>query len=592
MNKKGKNYFMYFLTSRNRRREKKRKEAEELRIWWMQHGMKPYSKPKVFFLTIWGLFLGLFESKSKTVKNNDLNLKKIKSQEMIKQDEDQLENIIKKVENIERQLQNSLKKQTLREYEEILTREKENVVQLQKKYQVLKPMKSDLTQNIIASLAVIKMAQVAATKTQKILEKTTEKKERLDFTVPVKINEKQLKDKIPSILVKKENIQNIKIEKVNTPNKKIISKISPKSSLKIEVLEVPINSKRNFTSLTEKQALEKLSKFEMGISNEQDLETLKELSVDLEKFLKEQKDENSYIEVIHRGTNIQEKLKEKIINLELTLYQQMLSSIDTIKSSNDKIILKKEAEILKNLVSKVDKRTNKVETRKQKKEENRKEPFIVKRKEEKNKDDSNFRSEEELDHILLMETYIYNNIKKQNKELKKFQRQMERLPFLSRKFHLIAGIKNFLGGTIRIAFSLFPLAYMKNKKIGFLTSAILVNNNIRTMRNAINMMSIPYIEYEKLAEMLRKGKDEIKMSKMVCYNSLEQLHFLREEFILKTQDKQNEEILLIIKQMSQLEKMIESRAIELDKNQEKISRMQIKNKQKVKKLENSYKKAS
>ncbi len=195
------------------------------------------------------------------------------------------------------------------------------------------------------------------------------------------------------------------------------------------------------------------------------------------------------------------------------------------------------------------------------------------------------RTEEDLSEILLMEVFILNHIKKQKKELKKFKKKILQLQDSQKQIGFIGGIKNFLNKTIKIAFSLFPLAIFKNKRIGLLTSAILVNNNIRNMRNAIGEVHLPYIEYQNVANKIRKSKSEAEHTRLICEDSLRQVSELKKEFLAVTNCQHTPEIDALLKEMNQLEKMIESRTREIKKVSKNLEKVEKQNKPKIKKLE-------
>lgn len=198
------------------------------------------------------------------------------------------------------------------------------------------------------------------------------------------------------------------------------------------------------------------------------------------------------------------------------------------------------------------------------------------------------RTEDDLAEIVLMEALILNNIKKQKKELKKFRKKIASLQVSQKSKGFMGGLQFFMNRTIKVVFSLFPLAMFKNKKIGLLTSAVLVNNNIRNMRNAIGKVNLPYIEYQNIASTIRKSEKETEHTKLVCEDSLRQVSELKKEFLEAMGYQNSPEIESLLKEMNQLEKMIESRTQELQKVSEDLKVAKTQNKHKIKKLEGIY----
>ncbi len=198
------------------------------------------------------------------------------------------------------------------------------------------------------------------------------------------------------------------------------------------------------------------------------------------------------------------------------------------------------------------------------------------------------RSENDLAEIVLMETLIYNQIKKQKREIEKIRKRVDTLDVVEKKKGFLGTLMQFLRKSIKLAFSLFPFAIFKNKKIGLLTSSILVNNNIRSMRSAVSKKEIPYIEFEKVASRLRKSEEEVEQAKLVCFDSLDQIMYLKNEFLYEFGYETSSEIEAILKEMNQLENMIKSRTKELENTKEEIVKVKQGAKQKVKKLESIY----
>lgn len=259
-------------------------------------------------------------------------------------------------------------------------------------------------------------------------------------------------------------------------------------------------------------------------------------------------------------TEIEEKIKEE---KNFTTLSSMLVTLDKMEQKEkDKQVQKRILDDKKAILQKIEK------------EEKKKKKIT--------------RSENDLAEIVLMETLIYNQIKKQKKEIEKIRKRIDTLDVVEKKKGFLGTIMQFLRKSIKLAFSLFPFAIFKNKKIGLLTSSILVNNNIRSMRTAVSKKEVPYIEFEKVASRLRKSEEEVEQAKLVCFDSLDQIMYLKNEFLSEFGYESSSEIDAILKEMNQLENMIKSRTKELENTKEEIVKVKQGAKQKVKKLEGIY----
>lgn len=380
-------------------------------------------------------------------------------------------------------------------------------------------------------------------------------------------NIKEVKDKVTSIKEKTNKIN----EKTNTYRKtynnefirqspRVIPEVAvlyEKNNKKIDVIEENVTNIKKEVEKKESKILEieteKKQKEELLETNK--LKTVEEL--EKEKLTEEE---------------INKYLKENMTKEEALIVASILNSVNENKSEEiDKKEIKKEN----------DNKEKINETEKSKKEELKKENVQKKEKVFK-------RTENDLAEIRLMETLIYNNLKKQRKEIEKYRKKIEKLDVITKKKGFLSHVMLSIRNVTRLVFSLFPLSLFKNKKLGLLTSAIFVNNSIRNMRNSVNKVTIPYIEYDKIAYTLRKEEKETESAIMICYDSLEQIEKLKEEFLLEVGYEKSEEIDKILKSIGQLEKMVESRAKELDKTYNKIQNVKGEGKQKIKRLEDMY----
>lgn len=573
----------YIRKNKQKKEEEKRKK-EEIRLWQLNNYGKYYSKPKIVFLTIIGLLFGTLEKSS---KKEEIKLEKIETKNILLKDKIEIEKEIKKITCLEKEIsdikseniddKNKLKK--INTIKEKLNNFNDKCSNYQKKYnkEIIKKVPK-----VIPELAI---------SYEKNIEKVNE------------LNEKRI----------------IINNSLNEEEKKIKEQIETKNNLLNDELKL-------------KDILEKLENLEKSFDSNEKINVLEEKLFNIEtefKVYQERyeffKNANPNILIIYNKIKqkidkIKEKikkLKEKIaekkgaIKEDVTLDKiEELSKIELNEEEKNNYLLdnltKEESLIVASILNEINKKekdTNKKEdnlkNQNNKKQEEQNNISQIKQEEkndekQKNKDvkkiNKGFRTEEDLAEIRLMETLIYNNLKKQKKEIEKYKKRIEQLDFIHKKRsffdHILFSIRNIS----RLVFSLFPLSVFKNKKLGILTSAIFVNNSIRNMRNSVRNIEIPYIEYNKIANLLRKEEKETESAIMICYDSLDQIEEFKKEFLLEVSFEDSKEALEILNSVNKLEKMVEARAKELDKAYNNIQNVKEKGKQKIKKLEDLYNK--
>lgn len=577
----------YIRKNKQKKEEEKRKK-EEIRIWQLNNYGKYYSKPKIVFLTIIGLILGTFEKSS---KKEEIKLEKIETKNILLKDKIEIEKEIKEVKILEKEL-------------------------------------SNINNNKIDEQVQLEKISTVKEKLSSINDKCSNYQKKYN---------KEIIKKVPKVIPELAISYEKNIEKVNELNEK---RIIINNSLNEEEKKIKeqIETKNNLLNdeLKLKDILEKLENLEKSLDSNEKTNVLEEKLFNIEtefKVYQERyaffKNANPNILIIYNKIKQKiDKIKEKIKKLKEKIAEKKdvikediildkieeISKIELNEEEKNKYLLenlsKEEALIVLGILNELEKKEKDInnkkkedslninENNKKKKEEQNNSNIERDKKEEKTEENQKevkkikkgFRTEEDLAEIRLMETLIYNNLKKQKKEIEKYKKKIEELDLAHKKRgffnHIIFSIRNIS----RLAFSLFPLSVFKNKKLGILTSAIFVNNSIRTMRNSVRNIEIPYIEYNKIANLLRKEEKETESAIMICYDSLDQIEEFKKEFLLEVSYEDSKEALEILNSVNKLEKMIEARAKELDKAYNNIQNVKEKGKQKIKKLEDLYNK--
>lgn len=578
MNEKGlkeqkkQSWWILFLKKRKKEKEEKKKQEEQIRLWQQQHYGKSYSKPQIFFLTILGFFLNLFSVKT---KKSTIDIQKIDTAKKINQDILFLEEKAEMVKQIKRELKQTNKPQQIVEKKQVLEKVLLEVKPLKEKYKQVQIPKEEkvIPKNVVALEKVQQKIEEVNTLTRETLETSNQllkqKKETLENTHLIKeMEQKQVRSgEIP--LKENKQVKAIVEEETYKKIKKTVAETNDAT-----LLEESLHQLEKMVQQTD--SLEKKEKYEKEIRKIKDKKY---------KNIKKTIEETSDYITLEECLKQLEKMTEQTDSLEEK--EKYLKEIKKIKAK----VHPKENELMKTAVKTVLASTviaeviQKVEEKEEPKKQKEK---PEKKKEEKKKEvqKQTKRTEEDLNEILLMETLIYNKIKEQKREIKHFKEKLNSLQQIEKKPYFLRKIMQYVNHAIRLTFSLFPFAIFKNKKIGFLTSAIMVNNNIRSMRNAVGNNQVPYIEFNKIANKIKKSEEELEHAKYICYDSLDQIIHLKNEFLSEMNYETSPEIEAVLKQMNTLESMIISRTKELGKTNEQLWQVKVSSKQKIKKMEN------
>lgn len=401
----------------------------------------------------------------------------------------------------------------------------------------------------------------------------TTKKLRIEYHELKKIEKevkedepKSLETQKPSVLIQKKETWKQKKEKVAKKKKEYeeVDTTFIKKSIPENVVLLSENKKLSQNIITKID--NKIKKIDSILENKKrNMENVSLKKEKKEKKIIEKKGSKPYVKADTVVTNVKLDVMEKMVEKDMCT-KELTSLLVTLEKINKKGA---EAEAQERIF-----KNQKIVLEKLRKEEKRK--------------NKKARTEDDLAEIVFMETMIYNQIKKQKKEIEKIRKKISALHIVEKKKGLFSILSSFLRRSMKLAFSLFPLAIFKNKKMGLLTSSILVNNSIRSMRTAISKKEIPYIEFEKVASLLRKSEEELEETKLVCFDSLDQIAYLRNEFLQEFGYESSAEIDAILKEMNQLENMIKSRTKELAHTKEEIVKVKKGANQKIKKLESIY----
>lgn len=352
---------------------------------------------------------------------------------------------------------------------------------------------------------------------EKNIEVLIELKDELhSYKTKIKENDDKLLRQTIKKIEKAEKVIDAKIEELNLiENSEEKRKIVPNIDEKQDNVKELIKS----TKIKEEKSLDNLEKEKIELKSNINIEK----DPDIIEFLNYMKLEINTIEYKLNGdTNLFQLkyLKTRIIELNYKRDNFKdnydFSKIKEIYKSKDKYKLLENNETLENLYQKCDDKIKKIsEIKNDKKEE--------KIKIEKQ---DNFNLEE----IKKVNIFLNREIKKQQLQISKLKLVLAKTEKKLKKSTLLSYIKNMIKNSIKICFDIIPITCFKNKLVGGLTSAFMLNNSIRGIRNLVND---DQIEYARLLNNINNQKDCIFNTRLVYEDTITQIEFLKYDLLSK-----------------------------------------------------------
>ena len=180
--------------------------------------------------------------------------------------------------------------------------------------------------------------------------------------------------------------------------------------------------------------------------------------------------------------------------------------------------------------------------------------------------------------IHLVESSIEENLSNTHKEIDKLKTIVNLTSPKIRKKTFYSGIVNFLNNTVTLSNTMFPIVLFKNQLVGFLTSSILINNRIRTMRKVITSKNknLSYIEYRDIIKKLDTKIGCLTNIQTVLGDTLKQIEKLEYEIESEYQEDFDEykETTDMYRKLDILKEQITPKKQEIDEmiNKENLSK--------------------
>ena len=359
------------------------------------------------------------------------------------------------------------------------------------------------------------------------------------------------------------------------------------------LITVPIIIKK-FLTLIDRRKLKNCSntisnKIDDDVQSELLLEHLKLINIKTQKFNK--KGQNEKEKISNKVSLIEEKTNEpKNLNKKIASGFVIAGGLAT--HATFKIV----EEIVNGLYfdDNIDDKSKEKKSETDKKEEKNKENVLVENVNSEQYDTECDKIDDNENNSVYQKDYnealelIKKEINDQKQEFQQFQNIMININPIQKKETMLSKIKKSVLGIINIMVSFIPLKLFKNKGVGIITSAIILNGRIKYLKSILNNQN-NILELENCKQILKQietKEDFLLKTKEINTNSLDELDDIEEEIITKyMNDLDNEEIIVILNNIGLLKNKIEKENIKIENQLERTKNLEIEQKQKIKKFE-------
>ena len=353
--------------------------------------------------------------------------------------------------------------------------------------------------------------------------------------------------------------------------KKDLGRANIKVAEKIEIITTTTKIKEQ-AKIKERAKIEKVN---------EELKDTKDKVNQIKTKLPEVTNKEELFDLKKEVEKLEEKLKknelkeEDLKKLDQFLLLYNTEEIRMLKSKIEDKIKKVTTEELNEKLAKEAKATAVVSEMLKKEQEEKKEQNKENKKETEKAEEK--KEHEEKKHIL--ESSLALDLKMTTTIISKQIMSMENRVNQARKLVnnkplFFVKIRSMVSNTLRLCASISPLFFFKNKIVGTFTSAILLDNSIRSLRRSVsdNKKNVSYIRTNGLELLLKEHKEIEQRTKEVFDDSLEQLTFFKTDFIYKygRHINGNVELQNMMNEICDIEEYIVSKQNEYKKENERI----------------------
>ena len=190
-------------------------------------------------------------------------------------------------------------------------------------------------------------------------------------------------------------------------------------------------------------------------------------------------------------------------------------------------------------------------------------------------------SKEEVFDYIMMSKLIDENIKKNKQKVDELKKEMKELHPILRKQTFLEKLKTYMSGITKSVLSFLPMKLFKNKTIGILTSSVLINNSIRSMRNTMRKEEyfLDYLNYERVNNKITSTISDMDKIYYICEDSLEHISSFRTELLGKYE--MNEDLEKILNEISSIEINVMKKMNSIENTKEDLKEKREEVKQKI-----------
>lgn len=303
-----------------------------------------------------------------------------------------------------------------------------------------------------------------------------------------------------------------------------------------------------------------------------------------------------------KGQNEKEKISNKVSLIEeksnepKNLNKKIASSFAIAGGLATHAAFKTVEEVVNGLYfdDNIDDKSKEKKIKTDKKEEKKKENVLVENVNSEQYDTEYDKIDDNENNLVYQKDYnealelIKKEINDQKQEFQQFQNIMININPIQKKETMLSKIKKSVLGIINIMVSFIPLKLFKNKGVGIITSAIILNGRIKYLKSILNNQN-NILELENCKQILKQieiKENFLLKTKEINTNSLDELDNIEEEIITKyMNDLDNEDIIVILNNICLLKNKIMKENVKIENQLERNKKLEIEQKQKIKKLE-------
>lgn len=146
--------------------------------------------------------------------------------------------------------------------------------------------------------------------------------------------------------------------------------------------------------------------------------------------------------------------------------------------------------------------------------------------------------------ILLIKDSIKKDIELSDDEIKKIRKDMKNTSLKSKRPTLLKKLSTFFKYSISVGISLIPFGIFKNKLFATLTSGIILNNKIKSMKAIMNNEDALFINYENILNTIVDRKSCLENTNYVLTDTVNEIDSLKNKIKLEFMDLEDKENLL------------------------------------------------